>query len=422
MNDDFERRLSESLNAERTRNEARVETDLPRIKGTIMQNISSRRRLTLVAATGFAAVAVVAAAIVVPGLVGDTGPDPAPPAGNDEPSPSPTLTGPAVVDDADVSSGDCADLPFQPTYLPEGFAYELQPGDGGQVGVPLDDQSPQAYGHWSASEGAFISVYMKGAYYTLPRGAEKTPIFDQGFTTTGARIGAVEDGFALEFEADDCDYSAIGFGVTEDDMRTFADGLIQTRGGVVDEEAFAMYPDLTAAATATSCVDAPAWRRDPAEMVKHFAQERLEIPIPIATEDGRGDGFVNFTVGEMDWVIATVTAREFGYGCWSVVNVGSAEKRLPGLHSFGFNGPDLDLGLRNMHESTQLTVTVEFENYPPVVRDLGPDDLNEDDDVSIDLGYDPKTPGAFLVLFLNGAGEPLSAYGMPLPAYDPAAG
>ena len=419
---DFERRLSESLNAERAHNEARADADLPRIKGTVMDSIYSRKRFTMVAAIGAAAVVLAAGGIFVPRILGDTGPDPAPPAGDDQPSPDPTFTGPAVVDDEQVSTGDCAELPFQPTYLPEGFSYELQPGDGGQVGIPVEDQSPQAYGHWSGGEGTFISVYQKGAYYELPRGAEKIPMFDQGFATTGGRFGVVEDGFALEFKADDCDYSAIGFGVSEEDMRTFADGLIQTRGELVDGEAFAMYPDLTAAATAASCVDAPAWRRDPAEMVKHFAEERLLIDIPIATEDGRGDGFVTFTVGEMDWVIATVTARELGYGCWSVMNVGPAEKGGPSLHSFGFNGPDLDLGLRNVDESVDVLVNVEFFGDPPVEQHLGPDDLNADDDASIDLGYDPSTPGAFLILFLNGAGEPLSAYGMPLPAYDTAAG
>ena len=134
------------------------------------------------------------------------------------PTPEPTESDPVVV-------GQCERVPFRPTYLPEGWSYVLHEGHGGQQGIPPEQQSPQAYGHYRSFNGSpgaagFISVFKQGAYYTLAPDAEPIQVLGNE-----GRIGPVEDGFSVEFEYEGCSYALTGFGQKQSELRRVAEEL-----------------------------------------------------------------------------------------------------------------------------------------------------------------------------------------------------
>lgn len=412
--DDFERRLGDALHSERERVEERTRGDLPRIKGTVMDSIHTRRRSTMFAAVAAAAVVLAAGGIFVPRILGDIDPDPAPPAGKETPSPEPTLDESVAVDETEVISGECSDLPFRATYLPEGYTYGPQPGDGGQVGVPLDEQNPQAYGHFTGGDG-FISVYELGGYYTLPPDAEEIQIFDQWTSfnsdeTTPARFGSVEDGYALEFSANGCDYSVIGFGVSKIDMWLVADGLMLTQGKGIEKREFAIYPELSSAAAAEACSPAPEWRKDAASVVERFAIERLGIETPSVVERHSEPGAAGFMVGADGRDVATVEASDVGLGCWSVVHV------LSELEEEGFSFRQRAFKWRFGYlPPGDLLISIGYAGEDWVEKSFTFRTASSGSAARVELGYIPVEAGAYLIVLKDGRGITVGAAGGTLP-------
>jgi hypothetical protein len=125
-------------------------------------------------------------------------------------------------------AGDpCLDpLPFEPTFLPEGFSAELLPGDGGMITidntgsvVPIEPLDPNVV-HYAGSPGHFINIARSG---------ETAARYDD-ITVLGqsAQFGEIEDGYVVNFTVDDAACSAyvmLSYGVSADDTKRVAVGL-----------------------------------------------------------------------------------------------------------------------------------------------------------------------------------------------------
>ena len=120
----------------------------------------------------------------------------------------------------------CMQVEFRATYLPEGWSYVTLDGSPSQPGVPPDQQTPRALGHYApiADEtGAYVEFWEYGDSYTLPPGEEDwAPIRVLGEL---GKIGKIHEGYAVEFHSGGCDYSMIGFGVSQRELRLIARGL-----------------------------------------------------------------------------------------------------------------------------------------------------------------------------------------------------
>lgn len=109
---------------------------------------------------------------------------------------------------------------FAPGYLPPGFEAEPRPGSGGQQGVPLDEQSPKAAGHFTGDEArGFIDVTAGAPPYaqTLRR-----PI---NVLDSPGTIGRIHEGWSVEFAYEGCDYALLAYGVKRSQLARFAQGL-----------------------------------------------------------------------------------------------------------------------------------------------------------------------------------------------------
>lgn len=124
----------------------------------------------------------------------------------------------------------CLDpLPFEPTFLPEGFSAELLPGDGGMItidnngsAVPIDPPDPTIV-HYAGSPGRFINIARSG----------ETAAAYEELTVLGqpAQFGDIEDGYVVNFSIDDAPCSAyvmLAYGVSADDTKRVAVGFVAT--------------------------------------------------------------------------------------------------------------------------------------------------------------------------------------------------
>lgn len=111
------------------------------------------------------------------------------------------------------------DLTFAPTYLPAGFDAEARPGPGGGADLP-DDQTVV---HFQGPQGVFIDLFRGGSRYTI---ADVRPITVLG---QEGKLGVIEDGYGVDFTYGTpvvCNsYHIEAFGLGEDDVRRFAEGL-----------------------------------------------------------------------------------------------------------------------------------------------------------------------------------------------------
>ncbi|MGH2808103.1 MAG: hypothetical protein ACRDKT_12610, partial [Actinomycetota bacterium] len=118
----------------------------------------------------------------------------------------------------------CGQVPFRPGYLPDGWDYVLEEGSGGQRGIPLDEQSPQALGHWAggaADSGTFIDVYeYDSAPYPNVKNPEAIRVLD-----VDAVIGDIHEGFGATFTYEGCRWVLNAFGPPRNELRKVAENL-----------------------------------------------------------------------------------------------------------------------------------------------------------------------------------------------------
>lgn len=401
---DLERRLRQALEMERMRADSPAR--LARTKDDAMQKIARRNRVYGFA-VALALSLVVGLVVAVPRLVSD--PDSRPVGPLKSPSPS--------VDEERSEDPNCMDLSFEPTYLPDGFSYVLEEGDGGQIGIPLDEQNPRAYGHYSG-EREFISIYSQGSYYVLSSVEQRLGMF--GGRIEG-RVGPVEDGYAVEFRVRSCEYSAIGFGITEAEMAAFARGLILEDGPVARNAGFAVWPETSPADAIKGCRaahDGPAeWRKTPDKVVDLFSSNVLGIVQPLVTRGEKG-----FEVASEGRPVAHVNVAEVAFDCWSVVGAGPPTEDSPRIESFSWRNGNFEFGyawsgVPRSERRVEADLYVGRTSPSGSVWDPpGPGLL------SLDVPSEPTKPGAYVLKFVDPSGRLVGVSAGPLPVGATAAG
>lgn len=156
---------------------------------------------------------------------------PSAPSGAEEPPPGADIASPDAGETAAGSPGagssegpSCGHVSFRLGVVPDGWAAEIQPGSGGGEG-----DHPALVGHFGAPGLAGTVEGARLGYADLVVGP---PPFHQRkprpLTVLGdetATFGAIHEGFSVEFVLGDCDYTLLGYGLTEKEMTGVATGL-----------------------------------------------------------------------------------------------------------------------------------------------------------------------------------------------------
>ncbi|HEX2295434.1 MAG TPA: hypothetical protein VHN37_09010 [Actinomycetota bacterium] len=381
---DFERRLRDL--GEKARDEVR--TDLvPR--AAHVRRIGRRRLIG--AGSAFLSVALVVAGAAAAVSGGDDGRAPVPPAREGR-----------------VEPGDrCAELSFEPTYMPRGFA-PAPPPDDGRVGI---------VGRFERGRATFIEVTTERHFQqTRPRTIE----------VLGARgtIGDIHEGWSVEFRHRKCDYVLHAYGISRPELRLFAAGLTSVQKPAVPEHGVAVWPEDTRAEAGIACAEAGPRERTQPAVVSAFAMEVLgwDSPIYSAPEEGsvgwRVVPSARDAYGGAVEAGVTVFTVEVEPGCWSVGSVSRLPDRRPTGVGISVRGREVSIGFDPLGAASARIEVGYGDRRTRAVWDSGLDEPH----VLLDLGFEPAASGHFLVLFEDEEGRVFSATGGPLPAGDFAAG
>lgn len=311
-----------------------------------------------------------------------------------------------------AAESGCSDLPFAPAHLPAGWGYELQPGSGGLVGVPLDEQSPKAIGHWSKGQGRYIDVLEKGEYYVLTDDASRVKLFGG---VVRARIGAVHEGFAAEFKVRRCQYSIVAFGLAWGPFRDVLEGLMLIDARVGSEDGYAVWPRLTPRSDLPACRKFPSWRSEPLQVAKRFVHLGLGIFGSLDVLTARRAEMSMRVISSTGREVATLVLEDKAFDCWAVTHV-SGPQAASGVHSVSFQADRVTLVFDTDSEVPTVQVKWVFEGLDEEGKILT--GVVGSKVYKMRMSYDPDTPGRVLLLFLDEDRALLRAFGMPLPARD----
>jgi hypothetical protein len=113
--------------------------------------------------------------------------------------------------------------PVEATWVPEGWDRALAAGDGGHPEDPT--VAPCQAHHWRGAElGRFINVIDGVSPYGIaPDSTSQIMVIGRP-----AMVGVIHEGYAVEFAtySPQRRYTLLGYGVTQDDLRRFAEGLV----------------------------------------------------------------------------------------------------------------------------------------------------------------------------------------------------
>ncbi|MFN2588956.1 MAG: hypothetical protein ABR613_12685 [Actinomycetota bacterium] len=355
-----------------------------------------RRRL-LSGSVALCTALVVAGGVV---LAGDGGPrrDPAPARQEDEPSPQP-----------DQRAERCG-VPFEPTYLPPGFEAGPKEGAGGDA--------PDVVGtvaHFGGSTGRFIEVTVpfRGGFAETRRAA---------VTVLGRRgvLGAIHEGYAVEFRVGRCRYELLGYGVTRRQLRDFAEGLVATEPRASAYFA-AVWPEDTAAGARRGCRRGD--RSDPVGVASDFTAQVMRWLDPDVAIVARSPSERTLDVRPADGVGreppirrgVRLHMREVLPDCWSVASASPPDERA--VLGISVRGEKVDV---SFDRGTGVGATVEIGYGRSKVRKVW--DARARGLLHLDIGFEPETTGHFLILLHDADGTTFTALGRPLPPGDFAAG
>ena len=187
--------------------------------GEVIRGGNARRWRNRAYSVGVVVLVAAVAWATVPGFL-DSMREEKPPMIADTPGPGPT----------EGEGLPCDSVPFRPTYLPDGWSYELHAGTGLQPGIPPEQQVPRGIGYYmpidGAGKGTHFNVMEYGSYYTLSEG------YGDPIEVLGEEglIGEVEDGNTVEVTYDGCRYSLMAFGIPRSELAMIARGLRPTVG------------------------------------------------------------------------------------------------------------------------------------------------------------------------------------------------
>lgn len=235
-----------------------------------------------------------------------------------EPSPPDTASGseaaaatsaPGVIDD------ECPELPFIPSYLPEGWSAELRPGWGG-----LPDQLV-CYGHWPGPNiGSHLTV-VQGDLPGLPFnvGAEET-IDVMGQLAT---IGEIHEGYKLVLDVDagvagDAavagPHTLVAYGIDLEEFERVARGLIYADLARVMNEREILLTGAFAEMGVDACCGEPSHGSDTA--VTGFVWDGYDVSVYVGPRSSAetGDTTVAGSVPIGNTGAAVVEPSEAGFG------------------------------------------------------------------------------------------------------------
>ncbi|HEV2757759.1 MAG TPA: hypothetical protein VG318_18520 [Actinomycetota bacterium] len=366
-----------------------------------LRRIRTRRRLL------GGSVALCAALVAVGGAVVIADPAPGrrdlPPAERttEEPSPPP-------------NRAERCGVPFKPTYLPPGFSARARGGSGG--GGPDQPDAP-VLAHFRGPTGRFVDVVVSPRFSWAQADTDRVTVLGRHAT-----LGAIHEGYSVEFRLGRCRYELLGYGVTRAQLRDFAAGLVGTeeRAGSYFG---AVWPDDTLGGVRRSCARG-GWSH-PVFAVSEFAGEELRWAEPevVIEERGRDEWTVAVTPergritepgiepGVRVWM------REVLPGCWVVRMVSPlAQRRLTTL-SVGVSD-----GMANIvferYGATSASVEFGYGSYSSGTHWHRGDPAV----TTLQVQGHERFTGHFLVLLRDEEGDPFTAIGRAMPPGDFAAG
>lgn len=304
-----------------------------------------------------------------------------------------------------ASPGPCGlPLDFSPTVLPRGFDGIARPGSAGDDSLPVGANGIVA-NFRGDEQGTFIDVVANRPAYA------QTSVDRIAVLGAEGTIGEIEDGYSVEFWDGGCRYTLLAYGVSETQLRRFAQSFALTG----DEDGFgAVWPEDTAIQADIGCAEATDnSRRSPTSVALAFATDVLDWS-PLSTvshDDGKVDLFRSSSSGSGDRPDLEVYTDEVFFGCWSVQGVARPDDGRPTGISISVKGHDASIGFAPLGAET---VTVELGYGRHLVsktwnRGTG------DPLVELRLRRAPTTTGHYLMIMRDASGEVVTATGGPLP-------
>lgn len=330
----------------------------------------------------------------------------------------------------------CTDeIPFEPTYLPDGWSPELQPGNAagledidiivGHYGVPGD-------GGFEKMGTGFLDVQANLGDFEVETGAADISVLGKKASLIGPNSNG---GYSVRFGHDGCVYS-LGGNATRETIKSFAEGfrLKSEADEPSNEQDFAaIWPEDNRDDARDACASAAqedvgggtvSIRQDPESVALEFGALVLGWEEPAARDaehesygtvlELRRDGFDSGPRGPA----VLIGPTEIIDGCWSVGWVSRMPDEQPKHdRSMAIRGRDVSMGFDpGGATSAVLEVGYGGEATTYVWHE------GEAEGVEFRLDFDPHDTGHYLILLMDPNGEVFSAFGSPLPEGDFAAG
>lgn len=411
---DFDRLLGDSLKAIRDDHVREIEAEIPAARQRIASKVRTRRLTFVIGGVAVAAAAVAVALFIAQSVPNLDRTDPIPP---------------SVTPPSETAEEETAEDMLCSTFLPflsSDGALSLGLGSGGQVGVPLAQQTPRALVHYADEPGRFVDVIA---------GETVWPPFDEEsikFLGTEGTLHRIEDGYAVTFAAGGCDFQLAAYGYDKGAVRAFVGTLVLRGHAETSYDGFALWPETKPEQAYESCLRTQRGQTSQAESggtAATFAIEVLgwkEVVVRANNEYRNEEGEASFDVRRDDLAESaprvTITVREVALDCWAVIGVTTpAPPYEPTSLSVSKRGARLrvgfDLDVRGLEEAATIRIPAEYGSVSMTVEDFRKQGIE-----GVFRSLSDGGPGAFLVLIEDRSGQVIGAIGMALPSGDFTAG
>ena len=303
-------------------------------------------------------------------------------------------------------------LSFHASFIPRGLGTRPHPGSGS--GAEIKD----VIAHFSGERsGSFIDVGVGDDGYAQ---ASVARIGLQLGTT--ATVGAIEDGYSVEFAYRGCDYYLNAYGLEEATVRHFAENLVP-RNGSPESQLVALWPDHTVASARSNCAQ-QVWRRDPGSVALEFASRVMDWPdaASFTLDEGHREWSGELRESSSDdgptptGRALRIWASEASPGCWWVISVSRLPDDKPDGTGVKVVGRDFRMNFLSQGAAS-ATVEVGYGNKTTsLIWRRG------DGEVHLELPFEPDREGYALIILRDDSGKPFGATSATFPEGDFAAG
>lgn len=302
---------------------------------------------------------------------------------------------------------DCASLVFEPTYVPEGFDRRAEYDRGGAT--------PGLVATFPSDRPASIQVTTPEYAFVQTRPRHVRVLGEP------ASIGLIHEGYSVAFHHDGCEYVLNGYGITKEELKRFATGLVEGRVTPEGDPAMVVWPEDTIDAAEEACAEAGPRERTNPQVVSGFAMDVLgwDSPIYEAPRTSSAPWVVfpseRATFGGDVEAGVRVWTTEVVPGCWSIRSVSRLADRRPTGVGVSVDGEIVEVTYDPLGSTTvMIEVGYGGRNRRFHNRFL--------DAARIWLRFTPDTTGHVFVLLRDEDGDVFTAYATPLPAGDFSAG